>query len=60
MNVKILLDIDVDEEVSKNYKSKTEFGEDLMQRIILNELGNCDGRMVKIVKNKIIPYGNSI
>jgi len=60
MNIKLLLDVDVDDDYLLswgNRPSKREIGEHIADRLMLNEIGNGDFKMLKEVNGKLIPYG---
>jgi len=62
MNVKLLLDVDVDEDFLSTFGEKPikrQLGEAIADRLHLNEIGNGDVRMLKEVKGKLVAYGST-
>lgn len=60
MNVKLLLDIEVDDDYALshgNNASKRSLAEDIAGRLALNEVGNGDFYMLKEVNGKLVKYG---
>ena len=60
MTVKLLLDVDVDEDFEQSLgprPSKRLLAEAIADRLMLNEIGNADFYMLKEVKGRFIAYG---